>query len=130
MRYRLPSLNAVRALEAAVRRRSLTAASRELQVTPGAVSRHVALLEAQFHCELLVREPQGGRPTEKGQNLFEAVSKAMDGIDAASRALSAESVPPHLVVQLYTALAVDWLSPRLEAFTAPTRAARFNSSPR
>jgi len=37
MRYRLPSLNALRALEAAGRRGSLSAAAKELGVSVGAV---------------------------------------------------------------------------------------------
>ncbi len=116
MRYRLPSLNAVRAYEAAVRRRSLTAAARELNVTPGAVSRHVALLEQHFDCQLLIREQRGVRPTEAGETYFKAVGRALDEIDAASRALLSRAAPAGVVVQLYTALVVDWVAPRIERF--------------
>ena len=106
----------MRAYEAAVRRRSLTAAARELSVTPGAISRHVALLEKHFDCQLLVREQRGVRPTEVGETYFKAVGRALDEIDAASRALASRAAPANLVVQLYTALVVDWVAPRIERF--------------
>ncbi|MGE0829380.1 MAG: LysR substrate-binding domain-containing protein [Hyphomonadaceae bacterium] len=118
MRRRLPSLNAVRAFEAAARRRSLTAAARELNVTPGAISRHVALLEGYFGCQLLAREQRGVTPTAKGEAYFKAVAGALDAIDAASRELGARRAASALVVQLYTALAVDWVAPRIERFHA------------
>ena len=42
---RLPPLNALRAFEAAGRHQSFARAASELNVSPGAVSRHVKLLE-------------------------------------------------------------------------------------
>ena len=43
-----PSLNALRAFEAAARLRSMSAAANELSVTHGAISRHVKSLEDTF----------------------------------------------------------------------------------
>ncbi|MCH8885808.1 MAG: LysR family transcriptional regulator, partial [SAR324 cluster bacterium] len=48
MTYRLPSLNALRAFEAAARHLSFKEAGRELFVTPGAVSQQVKALEKEL----------------------------------------------------------------------------------
>ena len=48
MQRRLPSLNALRAFEAAARHLSLTKAARELNVTPAAVSHQIKALEADL----------------------------------------------------------------------------------
>ena len=50
MTRKLPPLNAVRAFEAAARHVSFTKAAAELNVTHGAVSRQVALLESWLDC--------------------------------------------------------------------------------
>ncbi|WP_155522037.1 LysR family transcriptional regulator, partial [Xanthomonas translucens] len=53
---RLPSLNALRAFEAAARLRSVSGAATELHVTHGAVSRQIRLLEEDLGLALLQRE--------------------------------------------------------------------------
>ena len=52
---RLPSLNALRAFEAAARHQSFTRAAEELNVSQGAVSHQVKLLEAQLGMKLFRR---------------------------------------------------------------------------
>jgi LysR family glycine cleavage system transcriptional activator len=111
----LPSLNALRAFEAAGKLGSISAAAQELRVTPGAVSRHVGLLEAHFRCRLFARERYGMRLTDKGKLLYDAVHRAFAGIDEASRALF-EAPSTILTVHCYTTLATEWLVPRLHAF--------------
>ena len=118
MRYRLPSLNALRAFEAAGRRGSLSAAAAELGVTVGAVSRHITLLEAHFGQPLLDRHPGGVRLTPDGAAYFRAVGSAFETIDAASRALAARGRSPALKLCFYTSFATEWLAPRLPAFRA------------
>ena len=48
MRRRLPSLNWLRAFEAAARHTSFAEAAKELNVTPAALSHQIKLLEAQL----------------------------------------------------------------------------------
>ena len=52
---RLPSLNALRAFEAAARHQSFARAASELHVTEGAVSRHIKLLEQELGVPLFRR---------------------------------------------------------------------------
>lgn len=56
---RLPSLNGLRAFEAAARHGSFVGASQELNVTQAAISRMVRLLEARLGIELFERLPNG-----------------------------------------------------------------------
>ena len=56
MPRRLPSLNALKAFEAAARHESFTRAAEELCVSQGAVSHQVKALEAELGCRLFNRE--------------------------------------------------------------------------
>lgn len=118
MRHRLPSLNALKAFEAAARHGGVSAASRELNVTPGAISRQIALLEAHFNARFFVRHRRGLRLTQKGQQYFEAISDAFDRIDAASARLTAPGSASRLSVRALTTFATEWLIPRIGAFRA------------
>ena len=116
MRQRLPSLNALRAFEAAARRENITAAAEELIVSPGAVSRQVALLEAHFKCRFFNRLHRGLELTEKGREYYEAVKEAFDRIDDAGSALMGLGDMAPLRVSIYTTFASEWLFPRLSDF--------------
>lgn len=118
MRYRLPSLNALRAFEAAGRRGSLSGGAIELGVSVGAVSRHVALLEAHFGCALLERHRSGVRLTASGAAFLASITEAFDTIDRASRALAPRDRQRPLKLCFYTSFATEWLAPRLPAFRA------------
>ncbi|ESY90878.1 LysR family transcriptional regulator [Mesorhizobium sp. LNHC209A00] len=58
MARRLPSLNALKAFEAAARHQSFTRAAEELSVTQGAVSHQVKALELELGIRLFDRERQ------------------------------------------------------------------------
>lgn len=116
MRYRLPSLNALRAFEAVARYGGLAAAARELCTTPSAVSRQVTLLEGHFKCPLFVRDGRGLSLTPKGRVYFETVSQAFQKIDQASAVLTGQAQRQRLLVHCYSTFAVEWLIHRLPAF--------------
>lgn len=81
---RLPPLNALRAFEAAARLGGFARAGEELNVSPGAVSRHVKLLEAHFGTPLFVRLAQGLRPTDTALVLLPKITAAFEMIAAAA----------------------------------------------
>src|SRR5262245_61482599 len=87
MSRRLPPLNAVRAFEAAARNASFTSAARELTVSQGAVSRHVAVLERWLDVKLFLRVHRGIELTPQGRGYFRLVQNALDQIEAGSRQL-------------------------------------------
>ena len=81
---RLPPLHAVRAFEAAARHLSITRAADELNVTVGAVSRHVRALEARMGTALFLRGSRGLVLTSAGKTFAESAREALDRIaDAA-----------------------------------------------
>lgn len=77
---RLPPLHAIRAFEAAARHRSVTRAASELNVTPGAVSRHLRGLEAELQTVLFQRTSQGLVLTPTGETLAAVAREALDGL--------------------------------------------------
>lgn len=117
MRRRFPSLKALNAFEAAGRHESFTRAADELHVTPGAISRQVALLEAHFGCSLFVRRGRGMELTGKGRLLLRAAGEAFDRLDAASAQLLG-AAGSRLALKSYPTFATEWLVPRLDRFRA------------
>ena len=85
MPRRLPSLNAVKAFEAAARSKSFTRAAEELFVTPGAVSQQVKALETELGLKLFNRERQRLVITEAGREYLAVVRDALDQDSARHR---------------------------------------------
>lgn len=112
-----PSMTGLRVLEAVVRTGSLSAAARELCVTPAAISHRLRSLEAHGGGGLIERS--GGRfvATAKGQKVLVALGDAFARIRAADAILSATEGPGLRVVASYS-FAVLWLAPRLARFEA------------
>jgi LysR family glycine cleavage system transcriptional activator len=118
MPRRLPPLNAMRAFEAVARNGSVTAAARELSVTQGAVSRHVATLEQWLGAKLLTRTPRGVEITARGLPYFRTLRRALDQIDSATRRLRKNREENLLRLKLPPTFAIRWLVPRLARFHA------------
>src|SRR5215813_7433111 len=78
MLRRLPSLNALKAFEAAARHESFTRAADELSVTQGAVSHQVKSLEDELGIRLFNRLRQRLIITEAGKSYLEIVRDAFD----------------------------------------------------
>lgn len=113
----MPSLNALRAFEAAARHLSFKEAARELFVTPGAVSQQIKRLEDELGVRLFHRMTRGIVLTEAGQAYFPAVRQAFQKIMEASDSLAPGRHAQVLSVSLYPSLAVKWLVPRLGRFS-------------
>lgn len=112
----LPSLNALRVLEAAVRHRGFTAAAQELGVTQAAVSRQIALLERELGTVLFVRRHRAVEPTPACQML--AASLALSFARIAESVEAVQSVQRQDIVTVGATLAFStlWLLPRLGEF--------------
>lgn len=116
-RRRLPSLNALRAFEAAARHSSFRAAADELSVTHSAISHQVKALEQEFGVPLFSRGGREVRLTEEGQILSPILRDAFDNILAGVDLLRRRQPSGSLTVQVYVTLAVKWLLPRLHDFS-------------
>ncbi len=111
---RLPPLNALRAFEAAARHGSFARAAEELNVTQGAISRHVKLLEEHLGVALFRRRPQGISASEAGLQLLPELSAAFGRIGRAARR-TAES-GRELRVMASPSFASRWLVPHLPSY--------------
>ena len=112
----LPSLNALRAFEAAARHLSLTHAGRELHVTQSAVSHQVQNLEEELGVQLFRRLPRSLRLTPAGEALAATAREAFGRIEEAARSLGRR--PARLCVSVLPSFAARWLLPRLPRFRA------------
>ncbi len=111
---RLPPLNALRAFEAAARHGGFVGASTELNVTRGAISRHVKLLEEHLGVPLFARQAQGVRLTAAGAELLSVVSDAFGLIARAADRISSNAAELRVICPPGTS--IRWLLPRLEDF--------------
>jgi LysR family glycine cleavage system transcriptional activator len=118
MARRLPSLNALRAFEAASRLVSFTEAANELFVTHAAISRHIRELEDWCGVALFHRTGRGVELTIKGKQLSQQLTPLFDGLDQALRETTAEQLARKLKITVEPAIASRWLVPRLGRFHA------------
>lgn len=110
----LPSLNALRALEAFARHGRMTLAADELCVTHGAVSRQIRQLEAQLGVPLVEGPRNRPRLTLAAAQLAASAGTAFDAIEMATpRAAGAGQA---LRVSCIGTFAMKWLIPRLPDF--------------
>lgn len=116
MARRLPSLNGLRAFEAAGRHCSFTAAAKELNVTQTAVSRLVRLLESRLGFALFRRHASALELTAQGQAFLAGLTDAFDSIARLVESVAAMRAGPVLTVGVGSTLAVSWLIPRLASF--------------
>lgn len=111
---RLPPLNALRAFEAAARHEGFIPASDELNVTRGAVSRHVKNLEQHIGVPLFVRQAQGVRLTNAGRQLQPVLAEALQSIVSEIERISTDANDLRIICP--PATSIRWLIPRLEDF--------------
>ena len=97
-----------------------TAASKELNISPSAVSHSIKKLEARLKTRLLHRSTRSVAPTESGQKLLAELEPAINTLDTTITAFNSENLQPtgriritsHKVAAKYTLL------PRLKIFLA------------
>jgi LysR family transcriptional regulator, glycine cleavage system transcriptional activator len=116
MARRLPSLNALKAFEAAARHVSFTEASTELFVTHAAISRHIRELEEYLGTQLFNRTGRGVTLTEAGIRFGEQLTPLFDALAEASREAAAVGAARPLNVSVEPAIASRWLVARLGKF--------------
>lgn len=114
----LPSLNALRAFEAAARLGSVSQAAGELHVTHGAVSRHIRALEDALGRPLFVRDGRGLALTSDGQRLRNSAGEAFGVLQAGWTALQRGPRAAALVLGCPGSLLARWVIPRLERLAA------------
>lgn len=114
-RPRLPSLNALRAFEAAARCGSFTKAAEELGVTAGAVTQQIRQLEAWLGMRLFDRLAQGVALTQAARAALPRLSRGFDMLAHSVQDLRAAHENRALAIAALPCIAQLWLSPRLPA---------------
>lgn len=118
MKRYMPPLNHLRAFEAAVRHESFTKAAHELNVTQGAISRHIRDLEDYLGFKLFQRINNTLQVPRESRQFADALTKSFDQIHRASQELKLSKRRTILTVRGYTNFIVRWLIPRLPEFQA------------
>ncbi len=117
MMRRLPSLNALRAFEAAGRLGRMTLAAEELHVTHSAISRQIQHLEDALGIPLFEGPKNRLRLTQAGASLLAGLSSAFDQMDMSVRSVADMPDGP-LDVSCPGTFTMRWLIPRLYRFQA------------
>src|ERR1700761_2232584 len=116
MTARLPSLNGLRAFEAAARHLSFTNAATELNVTQTAISHQIRRLEQELGLRLFVRQNRSLVLTPEARDYLPGVRAAFNDLRLATDRLLRRDNDHVLTVSTLASLAAKWLLPRLTAF--------------
>jgi len=116
MASRLPSLNGLRAFEAAARHLSFTRAASELNVTQTAISHQIKRLEDELGIRLFVRQNRSLALTPQARDYLPLVRAAFDDLRMATERLTRRDNAKVLTVSTIASLAAKWLLPRLTTF--------------
>ncbi|CAM5535203.1 HTH-type transcriptional regulator PerR [Mycolicibacterium aubagnense] len=111
---RLPWLNTLVAFEAASRLGSLTLAAAELNLTPGAVSRQIKLLEQSLDVTLFQRSHNAIELTDTGRAFLSHVRNALAEVRKGVREVSGQAA--NLTIRAPLTLMQRWLIPRIEHY--------------
>src|SRR6266700_3410799 len=116
MTARLPSLNGLRAFEAAARHLSFTVAASELNVTQTAISHQIRRLEEELGIRLFIRQNRALELTPEARDYLPGVRAAFNDLRLATDRLMRKDDGHVLTVSTLASLAAKWLLPRLSAF--------------
>lgn len=110
----LPSLNALRAFEAAARLQSVKQAAKELHVTHGAISRQIRALEEELGVTLFVKDGRGVKLTDAGLLLRDAAGDAFLRLQGVCAELKRRTEEASFVLGCPGSLLARWFIPRLD----------------
>lgn len=128
----LPPLNSLKAFESAARHLSFSKAASELNVTPGAISQQIKLLENFLSISLFKRKNRQIILTEQGQMLLPTLSEAFGLLNKAINSVQTYDEDEPLTITAPPAFISKWLIPKLNDFNKrhPKIDVRIDSSKR
>ena len=110
----LPSVNGLRAFEAAARLGSFTLAAAELNVTQTAISHQIRRLEEQLGIRLFIRAHRTLALTPEASDYLPSIRSAFEDLRRATARL--RRTEARLTVSTTASLATKWLVSRVAAF--------------
>lgn len=127
----LPSITALRCLDASARLLSFTRAAVELHLTQSAVSHHILNLERDLGVPLFVRNRAGLKLTDAGRSYWAEISSALRQLERATETIQATGgLGGVLNISVSTSLGSYWLMPRLHDFATKNPDITLNLSTR
>jgi len=115
---RLPPLKSLQAFESAGRHLSFTGAAQELNVTPGAISQQIRLLEEFLETKLFKRMNRVIVLTDSGQLFLPMISAGFEQFSEAVGLLQRTRSDGPLTITSAASFVSKWLIPRLSRFKA------------
>jgi DNA-binding transcriptional LysR family regulator len=116
MTTKLPPLNSLRAFASAAKHKSFTRAALELNVTQGAISKQIAILENYLGLNLFERKHQSLLLTKPAEKYLEAIDTALKIVEQATTKLTNKTSKELITISILPSLSNQWLMPRLEEF--------------
>ncbi|SBS30778.1 Glycine cleavage system transcriptional activator [Marinomonas spartinae] len=115
-RKTLPPLNWLRTFEVSARSLNFTRAAQELNLTQGAVSQQIRLLESHLGVDLFKRLPRGLSLTEEGQSYLPVVQDSVSRLAAATSELFSKEDRSLVKIRGSLSFLTLWLAPKLNDF--------------
>jgi LysR family glycine cleavage system transcriptional activator len=112
----LPPLNALKAFAAAGRQLNMTAAAKELFVTPSALSHQIRGLENLLGIKLFIRTRHGLKLTDAGLLILPGLNDAFDQMSNTMALLKPGKDNQILTISMLSTFAMRWFIPRLSRF--------------
>ncbi|WP_170331985.1 LysR substrate-binding domain-containing protein [Ruegeria arenilitoris] len=112
----LRHLRALQAFDETATHSSLTKAADVLNVTHGAISRQIKLLELHLGVTLFHRRPNGVELTKAGERLYQSTRGAFSALQLGVMEVKRLHHRQSITVSLSTSLALKWLVPLLSSF--------------
>ncbi len=116
MTENLRHLRALQAFDETATQSSLTKAADVLNVTHGAISRQIKLLELHLGVTLFHRRPNGVELTRAGERLYQSTRGAFSALQLGVMEVKRLHHRQSITVSLSTSLALKWLVPLLTSF--------------
>ncbi|MBL4908314.1 MAG: LysR family transcriptional regulator [Sneathiella sp.] len=116
MAHALPPLHWLRSFESAARHSSFSAAARELNMTPSAISYQIKNLEDYFQSALFERRARGVSLTEIGRAYLPSVLKAFSDLSTSSVHMFNAAGKSSLSIRVALSFGTLWLAPRIGDF--------------
>ncbi len=123
MQLTLPPLRALQAFESFGRLGSVTAAAKELGVTPGAISQQIKILENQLKMPLIMKDGRRASLAPAARSYHELLSAGFGKLHQAQHLLSQHMEDLDVQISGLPTLLLKWLNPRLHRFEASQGAA-------
>ncbi|SLN11174.1 Glycine cleavage system transcriptional activator [Roseovarius litorisediminis] len=114
---RITHLNALRALEATLRKGNFTAAAKELGVTPAAVGQRIQALEDYIGRSLFERSATGATPTAEARKMQPALNAGFSALAGVLEDLQPEKAAKRVLVTMPESFAENWFALVVSEFT-------------